>query len=570
MSDLMTVCRSIKTMSHADYCRNFLDIKTEAHSIDRMVFSQTQDILDEVYTRQMKAGRGVAMIVLKGHKIRCSTWAASLVWRQYCQNPGWSCLLAADTTDRANILYDMVKTFRDGMPAGILPKEKKSNAKIIELNGWKSYIKIASANEGEGLGRGATLGGFIATEFPYWRDKEGSYNALRSGFVRNKKSIIIFEGTANGRGWDEELYFRAKRKEVDLEAVFIPFWQLKEYRMAGAPLGHLDEEERTLKNVLKLDDEQLRWRRNAIENNCGGSLDKFHQEFPAFDHEAYLSSGTPYFNLDACNKGAAMAFNPMMAGRLHMENGKVAFEAIPRGHLQIWEYPVPGENYIIPADVAGARTAAARMNDKSVAYVFRVNPLRMVAAIKYNAYEDIFANDLMMLGEWYNHAMLAPENNNVGHAVVLPLREKYDNLYSMQTEDRWYPHYTEYPGWRTDGVSRDIMLNRLHQIVREHPEVIPDKDFWHEAQHFVRTKNGRVEADQGFHDDAVMTAAIGVSVWSQCKSIGTHVVSRSDGDQALNIGGKFIYKDGKHYADLNMPDHKFEQGVNVITAEDAA
>lgn len=570
MSDMMQVLSAIRGMTHEEYCSKFLDIKTEQQSINKMSLCETQMKLEEVYTRQMGLGRGVSMIVLKGRKIRCSTWAASRMWRQYWQNPGWSCLLAADTNDRANILFDMVKVFRDGMPTALIPQKEKSNQKVIRFSGWKSDIKIASANEGDGIGRGYTLGGVLATEYPYWTNKKEALSSIMSGFVRNSKSIIVIEGTANGRGYDEELYFAAKRGETDMEAVFIPWHELSEYRMKGVPLGNLDEEERTLVKVLKLDNDQLRWRRYAIVNKCGGSLDTFHQEFPSFDHEAYLSSGTPYFDSNAVNRGLSRAWAPMMCGRLHRENGKVHFEAINKGHVQVWEYPIENEEYLVSADVAGARTAAQRQNDQSVAYVWRVNPMRMVAAIKCRAYEDVFANDLMMIGDWYNHALLAPENNNVGHAVVLPLRDQYDNLYSMATQDRWYNHFTEYPGWKTDEVSRPIMLNQLHQIMREHPELVPDKDFWDEAAHFVRSKGGRVEAESGYHDDCVIAAAIGVAVWSQSKSLGTRVVSGSADDAPVHMGGNFIYDSDKKVVRMVTPFNRvkqhFVEGTNIVKA----
>lgn len=90
----------------------------------------------------------------------------------------------------------------------------------------------------------------------------------------------------------------------------------------------------------------------------------------------------------------------------------------PRGHLAVWERPIPGASYVIGGDIALARTPGGKTapdGDQCTACVLRRMPRRrgLVQAAEFAAIVPpfIFGEFLAALGFRYNLALLNPERN---------------------------------------------------------------------------------------------------------------------------------------------------------------
>jgi hypothetical protein len=59
------------------------------------------------------------------------------------------------------------------------------------------------------------------------------------------------------------------------------------------------------------------------------------------------------------------------------------------------------------------------------------------------------------------------------------------------------------------------MLELLAALLARSPELFQSRRLLEECRTFVRQENGRAEAEQGAHDDAVMAMAIAASVRAQ-------------------------------------------------------
>jgi hypothetical protein len=100
----------------------------------------------------------------------------------------------------------------------------------------------------------------------------------------------ILESTANGVGnffhlkWSD-----AERGIGDFIAVFVPWYWQDEYRKPAAGGFSLDQEELEYKELYRLDDEQMSWRRAKIIELKDPIL--FKQEYPATAAEAFQMSG---------------------------------------------------------------------------------------------------------------------------------------------------------------------------------------------------------------------------------------------------------------------------------------
>ncbi len=173
------------------------------------------------------------------------------------------------------------------------------------------------------------------------------------------------------------------------------------------------------------------------------------------------------------------------------------------GQLRVYEDPHKDGVYVIGADCAEGVGG-----DFSAASVIEAHSMRQVAQMRCNAKPSDFGKLLNALGHRYEvrgqMPIIAVERNNHGHAVILELNENqsYPNLFSDKDEKI---------GWRTDAISRPIMMNGFIAAVENHRLVVQDPDTLRECLTLV-INNGKIEHDTGKHDDCVVSTAIAVQM----------------------------------------------------------
>ncbi len=110
-----------------------------------------------------------------------------------------------------------------------------------------------------------------------------------------------------------------------------------------------------------------------------------------------------------------------------------------------------------------------------------------------------FGARVAALAREYNHALVAVERNNHGHAVLAHLArgEKYEWLYEHAGQ----------LGWLTSAVTRPAMLANFAAILAESPQLFSSRVLLEECRTFVRHPDGTSSAAAGAHDDCVMAMA---------------------------------------------------------------
>ena len=195
-----------------------------------------------------------------------------------------------------------------------------------------------------------------------------------------------------------------------------------------------------------LDHEQLAWRRWAIENNCGGDVELFRQEYPACPEEAFLSTGSCIFD-----KAALMARLQALEPPLR----RVRFEYAERGGLLtlvgavddkagpvlIYREPEPGKPYVLGGDTAGDGS------DNFTGQVLDNTTGGQVAVLKQPFDEDEYARQMMCLGYFYNTALLGIEANFSTFPIKECTRLGYPRQYAREVTDSYtqpvsYTHLT--------------------------------------------------------------------------------------------------------------------------------
>ena len=194
---------------------------------------------------------------------------------------------------------------------------------------------------------------------------------------------------------------------------------------------------------------------------------------------------------------------PMRRSQFQHLNRK--FVDNPEGHLSVWTMPVPGQAYLISADVA----EGLEHGDFDSATVWNHMTKQEVAHFHGKMSPFKFAYVLESLGYMYNSAWLVPERNNHGISVIEKLMElEYPNIYVEMIPDP--PHKARRRfGWVTSKKSRVLILDTLIEDVLNNSHGIKSKETFKEMLNFKTQNDGKIEADAGSFDDRVMDAAIG-------------------------------------------------------------
>lgn len=469
---------------------------------------------------QVRAGKPVRLWILKSRRMGVSTMIQATFAHYAFTTRRFAAMTGAHEDDSSEHLHGMTEQMYDNLPEA-LQKTKRTGLRGKRLKFTDgSGLTTFTAMSGAGVGRGKGTRAVHASEVAFWRDPKATLLALRQIVPFEPGTFFIGESTAHGMGDEFQLEWdRAVAGESDYTALFYAWHEFEDYRMPVVePLGELDAEEVELRK-LGIDDEQIAWRRHTIKNECGGSLDLFHQEYPATADQAFLTSGRTYFE----NLGRFESTPPKFVGELlgkPVLGGSVKFSRLAAGPVQIWESPKAKAHYTIGADVAGsvirtqydARPAGTRV-DAYCAYVAETKTGRLVASFYARGLtEDQYALRIAQLGRLYNDATLAVEKQGgYGTATIITLRQlyAYPNLYVHLDEDSTDTgDETGAFGFPMSTTTRPIVLADLSSALADRPGALRDEALKREMARFVVDDAGRPAAGVGAHDDRVMAMAI--------------------------------------------------------------
>ena len=131
-----------------------------------------------------------------------------------------------------------------------------------------------------------------------------------------------------------------------------------------------------------------------------------------------------------------------------------------------------------------------------------------VCTLRHQYDEDTYTRQLYCLGLHYNRALLAPECNFSTYPVKLLGLMGYTKLYVREVEDDFDGKIRHAFGFRTDRITRPVILADLVRVMRDHLGSVNDKATLEEMLTFVRNDKMRPEAEPGAHDDCIMALAI--------------------------------------------------------------
>lgn len=473
------------------------------------------------------AGRPIRMILLKARQWGGSTLVQLyMAWIQSCHRRNWHSLICAHVKDTASVIRGMYTKLLGDYPEELWdgdagpefkPFERALNVRTIMGRGCR--VTIGSAEKQEAI-RGSDYAMAHLSETAFWPEtqKRSPADFIRGvcGSVPMEPyTLVVMESTANGVGnYFHVEWLRCSRGYGDKHAVFVPWYEIEIYRMtppdAGALAGSLTDYERGLwARGLCLD--QIWWYR--CKSREYASAHRMMAEFPTTDVEAFVNTGAGVFGAAAVERLREGCFD----GREWYVPRYGRSDERTAGVM--WREPDENESYVVAVDVGGRSSTA----DWSViAVIQRRNEAglpEVVAQWRGHADHDILADTAISIAKHYNGALLVVESNTLetetesGNLFVLNrIAREYRNTYRRRSYDTDRQEETSRIGFHTNRATKALIVNTLIAYVREGAYVERDSRACDELTTYEQKRNGGYGAKRGYHDDIVMTRAIGLQV----------------------------------------------------------
>ncbi len=190
------------------------------------------------------------------------------------------------------------------------------------------------------------------------------------------------------------------------------------------------------------------------------------------------------------------------------------------GYINIYELPNSPKitRYCIGGDTAGEGS------DYFTGHVLDAKTGKQVAVLKHQFDADQYVKQMYCLGKYYatpnqyrikEEALIGIEANFDSFPIRELTRLGYSNQYVREKIDEYTGKTEKRFGFKTTSITRPTILSSLIEIVREHVDLLNDKDTLEELLTIIRNEKGRIEAPDGGHDDQMMGLAIAYEIRNQ-------------------------------------------------------
>lgn len=494
---------------------------------------------------QRLAQKPIRIIMLKARQWGGSTLTQIyMAWIQLVHRRNWNSIICAHLKDAAGNIKGMYTKLLDNYPAWLLnsnepprfqPFERSANSSVIAARGCK--VTICSSESPEAT-RGNDAAMAHLSEAAFWSDTpahtpESLIRSIYGSIAMLPQSLVVIESTANGTGgYFHREYLRAKRNESDKDAIFIPWFDIEMYRQ---PIGDLPT------FIASLDAyEWWLWQKGATLEAIAWYRAKRREyarhadmmaEYPSDETEAFAHSGERVFDAMAVDRLRSNCHTPIATGDISGRQltgrealADIAFVPEQRGLLHIWKMPQTDieirNRYIVTVDVGGRSNKA----DYSVIAVFDrsrllgENIVELAAQWRGHIDHDLLAWKAVQIATLYNKALLVIESNTLETScddmrstyILDTIASHYNNLYARHIEgDEINPSAPTRWGFHMNRATKTILINTMINALRNNSYIEHDEKACHEFDVFERKPNGSFGAQEGEHDDILITRCIG-------------------------------------------------------------
>ena len=499
-----------------------------------------------------------------------------MAWLQLVHEVGLNSLIIAHQGTGSDEIKDMFDRMIKSYPVEMLhelgdayaPNEPKmvgvgKSGNIFRVPQRNCKIKIGTAERPNSC-RGGDYNLVHLSEVALWKETDGKkpediVRSACSGILLRPYTMIVYESTPNGVGnFFHKEYLAAKKGLSQFEAMFVAWFEIEQYEL---PFENKAEKYEFAKKLfayrrneeIKSDREEpgtYLWR--LWEK--GATLEAIHwyvserskytnhgdmaSEYPSDDIEAFTYSGRKVFSSEDVEQFRPACRAPRWIGEIYgsADEGEKAIEGLrfkkeADGRLFMWhdversDTEEVTDRYLVVVDVCKGHTKNADFADILVIdRLFMMDGEPPVVAAEWHGHIDMdkLAWKATQVAAYYNNALLVIEsntlktNNTKGEAeyILTLIHEVYGRqLYARKqsAEDIRQGLPKKY-GYHTNPLTKKVVIYNLKVVIRERLYIEREEACLDEYQTYVETENNVFEAMEGYHDDRLMTRAIGMQV----------------------------------------------------------
>jgi hypothetical protein len=516
-----------------------------------------------VLEAQRAQGEPMRAVVLKARKLGISTMAQGLLIQRTTLHPLHHANVIAHNSQTAGAIMEIAELMYANLPELEDPElvvrpQIANRRRLKEMRfgepdrfggtttaerafgaNQSSYV-VDTAKEFEG-GRGLTLQSVHGSEVAFWPDLKRKLTTLRSALdFTDPHTLAIYESTANGYNEFKDLCDRAMAGEDEFPLVFFAWFDDPRYsrRLSAREAaafevgGHAyGEEEPELQIRNGLSHEQLNWRRWAIENLCQGDVQVFHQEYPSFPEQAFMTTGQGVFGgvlIQKAIRDANASPEPVRASfapgnttdrktRRGTINVPTSVRVTPGGPWEIWSPPA-ARQYVVACDpMTGEEDTEAAFAIEVIDHESR----EQVAQYEAVTEPDLVAEQLYLICLHYGahrRPWLAVERTGgYGLSLIDTLYHEYGyrQMYTRRKPDAATGTYADRLGWDTNRQTKGLLHDEAMALLREGTHGIRSVRLSRQMETYVRQGSGRTGPLPGARSDLLLAWMIAQSVASE-------------------------------------------------------
>lgn len=499
-----------------------------------------------------------------------------MAWLQLVHEVGLNSLIIAHQGTGSDEIKDMFDRMIKSYPVEMLhelgdayaPNEPKmvgvgKSGNIFRVPQRNCKIKIGTAERPNSC-RGGDYNLVHLSEVALWKETDGKkpediVRSACSGILLRPYTMIVYESTPNGVGnFFHKEYLAAKKGLSQFEAMFVAWFEIEQYELPFENEAQKYEFAKKLfasrrNEEIKSDREEpgtYLWR--LWEK--GATLEAIHwyvserskytnhgdmaSEYPSDDIEAFTYSGRKVFSSEDVEQFRPACRAPRWIGEIYgsADEGEKAIDGLrfkkeADGRLFMWhdversDIEEVTDRYLVVVDVCKGHTKNADFADILVIdRLFMMDGEPPVVAAEWHGHIDMdkLAWKATQVAAYYNNALLVIEsntletNNTKGEAeyILTLIHEVYGRqLYARKqsAEDIRQGLPKKY-GYHTNPLTKKVVIYNLKVVIRERLYIEREEACLDEYLTYVETENNVFEAMEGYHDDRLMTRAIGMQV----------------------------------------------------------